>query len=82
LTDDRAFGADDFAASLYTGERLRKLRFLMTDNNFGPLPAMRDRGEFGHTDCEPDNLGYHLKTGHKLTLQRVFRTFGGSQGER
>jgi hypothetical protein len=28
----RAFGADDVAAALYTGERLRKLRSLMTDN--------------------------------------------------
>jgi hypothetical protein len=32
LTDDRAFGADDVASRLYTAERLRKLRFLMTDN--------------------------------------------------
>ena len=32
-TDDRAFGADDVAGALYTGERLRKLRFLMTDNS-------------------------------------------------
>jgi len=32
LTDDRAFGADDVAGALYTGKRLRKLRFLMTDN--------------------------------------------------
>jgi hypothetical protein len=32
LTDDRAFGADDVAGALYTGEGLRKLRFLMTDN--------------------------------------------------
>ena len=31
-TDDRAFGADDVVGTLYTGERLRKLRFLMTDN--------------------------------------------------
>jgi hypothetical protein len=34
--DDRRMiapcGADDVAVSLYTGERLRKLRFLMTDN--------------------------------------------------
>jgi len=33
LTDDRAFGADDVAGTLYTGESIRKLRFLMTDNN-------------------------------------------------
>jgi hypothetical protein len=32
LTDDRAFGADDVASRLYSAERLRKLRFLMTDN--------------------------------------------------
>jgi hypothetical protein len=32
LTEDRAFGADDVAGALYTGERLRKLRLLMTDN--------------------------------------------------
>ncbi len=32
MTDDRAFGADDVASRLYTAERLRKLRFLMTDN--------------------------------------------------
>ena len=32
MTDDRAFGADDVAGALYVGERLRKLRFLMTDN--------------------------------------------------
>jgi hypothetical protein len=32
LTDDRAFGADDVAGALYAGGRLRKLRFLMTDN--------------------------------------------------
>ena len=31
-TDDRASGADDVAGALYSGERLRKLRFLMTDN--------------------------------------------------
>jgi hypothetical protein len=33
LTDDRASGADDVAGTLYAGEGLRKLRFLMTDNN-------------------------------------------------
>jgi hypothetical protein len=33
LTDDRAFGADDVAGTLYVGEGLRKLRFLMTDNS-------------------------------------------------
>ena len=27
-----AFGADDLDGTLYAGERLRKLRFLMTDN--------------------------------------------------
>jgi hypothetical protein len=32
LTDDRAFGADDVASALYTDKRIRKLRFLMTDN--------------------------------------------------
>jgi hypothetical protein len=32
LTDDRACGADDAAGALYAGQRLRKLRFLMTDN--------------------------------------------------
>jgi hypothetical protein len=32
LTDDRAFGADDVAGTFYVGERLRKLRFLMTDD--------------------------------------------------
>jgi hypothetical protein len=33
-TDDRAFGAGDVAGAFYTaGQRLRKLRFLMTDNN-------------------------------------------------
>ena len=31
-TDDRAFGADDVAAHPLPGQRLRKLRFLMTDN--------------------------------------------------
>jgi len=31
LTDDRAFGADDAARAPYAGQRLRKLRFLMTD---------------------------------------------------
>ena len=31
-TEDRAFGADDVAGPLYAGKRLRKLRFLMTDN--------------------------------------------------
>lgn len=34
--DDRAFGADDVAGP-YTGERLRKLRFLMTDNSIDAL---------------------------------------------
>jgi hypothetical protein len=34
LTEDRAFGADDVARSLYVGERLRKLRFQMTDNSW------------------------------------------------
>jgi hypothetical protein len=34
LTDDRAFGADDVVSALYAGGRLRKLRFLMTDNTF------------------------------------------------
>jgi hypothetical protein len=33
LTDARAFGADDVASALYTGKRIRKLRFLMTDNS-------------------------------------------------
>jgi len=28
--------ADDVAAALYAGERLRKLRFLMTDNTLFP----------------------------------------------
>jgi len=32
LTDDRAFGADDVVGALYTGGRIRNLRFLMTDN--------------------------------------------------
>jgi hypothetical protein len=32
LTDDRAFGADDAAGTLYNRQKLRKLRFLMTDN--------------------------------------------------
>ena len=32
MTDDRASGADDVAIPLYAGGRLRKLRFLMTDN--------------------------------------------------
>jgi Sigma-54 interaction domain len=32
LTEDRAFGADDVAGVFYAGKRLRKLRFLMTDN--------------------------------------------------
>ena len=32
MTDDRAFGADDVAGTLYVGEGLRKLRFPMTDN--------------------------------------------------
>jgi hypothetical protein len=32
LTDDRAFGADDVAGALYNRKKLRKLRFLMTDN--------------------------------------------------
>jgi hypothetical protein len=30
--DDRAFGVDDVAAALYNRHRVRKLRFLMTDN--------------------------------------------------
>jgi hypothetical protein len=34
LTDDRAFGADDVAGASYVGKKLRKLRFLMTDNIF------------------------------------------------
>jgi hypothetical protein len=33
LTEDRAFGADDVAGAVYAGQRLRKLRFLMTDNS-------------------------------------------------
>jgi len=33
LTDDRAFGADDVAGP-YNRPKLRKLRFLMTDNTF------------------------------------------------
>jgi hypothetical protein len=33
MTDDRASGADDVAGTLYAGEGLRKLRFLMTDNS-------------------------------------------------
>jgi len=28
----RAFGADDVAGVFYAGKRIRKLRFLMTDN--------------------------------------------------
>jgi hypothetical protein len=32
LTDDRAFGADDVARHPHAGERLKKLRSLMTDN--------------------------------------------------
>jgi len=31
-TDDRAFGVDDVAGVLYTGERRIKPRFPMTDN--------------------------------------------------
>jgi hypothetical protein len=29
---DRPFGVDDIADAFYTGERLRKVRSLMTDN--------------------------------------------------
>jgi hypothetical protein len=32
-TDDCACGADDVAGALYAGQRIRKLRFLMTDNS-------------------------------------------------
>ncbi|MCU1260177.1 MAG: hypothetical protein JWO80_3062 [Bryobacterales bacterium] len=31
-SDDRAFGADDVDGTLYNRQRVRKLRFLMTDN--------------------------------------------------
>ena len=44
-TDDRAFGADDVVGTLYTGERLRKLRFLVTDNILPcTVKKWRDRG--------------------------------------
>jgi transposase InsO family protein len=33
LRDDRPCGADDVANALYVGERLRKLRFLRTDDS-------------------------------------------------
>jgi hypothetical protein len=41
LTDDRAFGVDDVAVALYNRHRhkLRKLRFLMTDNSAFSLRA-------------------------------------------
>jgi hypothetical protein len=45
LTDARACGADDVAGPLYTGERLRKLRFLMTDNRKYTKEKMVDRAE-------------------------------------
>ena len=32
MTEERAFGADDVADAVYAGQRLRKLRSLMTDN--------------------------------------------------
>ena len=32
IAAERAFGADDVAGALYNRQRLRKLRFLMTDN--------------------------------------------------
>jgi len=38
LTDDRAFGADDVAGASYVGKKPRKLRFLMTDNNYAMCP--------------------------------------------
>jgi hypothetical protein len=41
LTDDRAFGADDVAGTLYAGERLRKLRFLMNDHGPRRVPSRR-----------------------------------------
>jgi len=40
LTDDRAFGADDVARPRYAGGKLRKLRFLMTDNTVGCFRAL------------------------------------------
>jgi len=39
LTDDRAFGADDVGGASYVGKKLRKLRFLMTDNSQQPTAA-------------------------------------------
>jgi pimeloyl-ACP methyl ester carboxylesterase len=38
-TDDRAFGADDVAGAFHAGQRLRKLRFLMTGNKLIDLPG-------------------------------------------
>ena len=42
MTEDCAFGADDVAGTVYAGQRLGKLRFLMTDNNNAVLEEILD----------------------------------------
>jgi hypothetical protein len=43
LTENRAFGADDVAGTLYAGKRPRNLRFLMTDNSNGQVEGQIHR---------------------------------------
>jgi hypothetical protein len=69
LTDDRAFGADDVASRLYSAERLRKLRFLMTDNSSGrkrhliPNPELPDEPHESNPEAHAGtNQAQHLGT--------------------
>jgi 2-polyprenyl-6-methoxyphenol hydroxylase-like FAD-dependent oxidoreductase len=63
----RACGADDVAGAFYTGRRLRKLRFLMTDNSSGrkrhliPNPELPDEPHESNPEAHAGtNQAQHL----------------------
>jgi uncharacterized protein YdeI (YjbR/CyaY-like superfamily) len=62
LTDDRASGADDVAVPLYAGGKLRKLRFLMTDNKLDK--RLEQERQLNEKNCQ-----------RVLELERILRAY-------
>ena len=79
LTGDGAFGADDIAGVFYTGEKLRKQRFLMTDNSGlrcrRSVPELTLRSQLGHNG---DDSEHRLAIGVEV-WRAAKRRRGGSK---
>ena len=74
----RAFGADDVAGVFYAGKRIRKLRFLMTDNSDGNDAFM----SFGLFGLGTAHLSPTRTTNSKTTNLTLYKDFDNNPADK